>query len=83
MHVKGANTIVFTDNNVVKAAPMSGVAVSLPNRSMLNIFAVLDIELGGRTWITRVPSASNPADNPSRFCGDLLREWLPLVRDTE
>eukprot|EP00971_Amphidinium_carterae_P124197 2460437-Amphidinium_carterae.2 len=50
---------------------------------MLNVLAALDLKLGGRTWITRVPSVSNLADYPSRFCGDLLKEWLPVVRDTE
>eukprot|EP00971_Amphidinium_carterae_P042313 831439-Amphidinium_carterae.1 len=58
IHLKGADTIVFTDNDIVDAALVS--------------------ELGGRTWITRVPSASNPADYPSMFRGDLLKEWLPL-----
>eukprot|EP00971_Amphidinium_carterae_P108002 2138167-Amphidinium_carterae.2 len=71
--LRGADVIVFTDNNVVKSALVSGVAASLANRSMLNVLSMLAVELGGRTWITRALSANNPA----------VRVWTPLVRDTE
>ena len=65
----------FTDSNVVKATLISGVSSSASSRELLWQIADLELDLLGRTWISRVPSESNLADPPSRLRWE---ELLPI-----
>ena len=73
--LSSCDLLIFTDNVSVKEGLVKGTSTNLVSRILLFKIAALEVALGLRVWISRVPSKSNPADGPSR--GDLseLRSW--------
>ena len=80
--LRGSDLMLYTDSNVVKHCLVKGSSSSLASRELLRCLAVVDLEIAGRFWVSRVPTNSNPADLPSRGCWKSLLRWLPGVRDT-
>ena len=79
--LRGSDLMLYTDSNVVKHCLVKGTSSSLASRELLRSLAVIDLEVAGRFWVSRVPTNSNPADSPSRGCWRRLIQWLPGVRD--
>ena len=79
------DVVVFTDNNAVLSALISGRSTNEVVRLVVNKTFMWEDRLGLLLWHERVPSASNVADGPSRglFEGD-LGEVLPetFVKET-
>ena len=79
------DVVVFTDNNAVLSALISGRSSNDVVRLVVNKAFVWEDRLGLLLWHERVPSSSNVADGPSRglFAGD-LGERLPetCVKET-
>lgn len=72
----------FIDNEGVKEAFVAGVTKSAACRKMLVEATMQDARNDSLNWYTRVPSASNIADAPSRLRWDLLGETIDYVRVT-
>ena len=59
--------IHFVDNNSIVDSLIKGISHSNNIRNMLPLFVLQECEKGFSSWISRVPSPSNPADGPSRL----------------
>ena len=73
--LRGLDLLLFTDNVSAKEGLVRGTSKNLASRELLLCISGLLVELGGRTWVSRVPSASNPADAPSRGKTAELGGW--------
>ena len=60
-------TLYFVDNNSALFQSVSGSAKNKHSRVILLNSAKADLKNAGFSWYARVPSASNPADGPSRL----------------
>ena len=65
-HIAGRRVLVFVDNNGVRDTLIKGTTPVPENFSMLALIASVTRSYDLTLWITRVPSASNPSDKPSR-----------------
>ena len=63
----GCNVVIHTDNDGVRDSSISCHTTSANALPILNACLQLEFEAAWNTWITRVPTESNIADNPSRF----------------
>eukprot|EP00971_Amphidinium_carterae_P243204 4829779-Amphidinium_carterae.1 len=77
----GTDLVLYTDNESVKEALVKGHSANVMSRELLYRNAELDLCLGLRVWVSRVPSESNPADDPSRGSGELRLRTPWLVDD--
>jgi hypothetical protein len=59
--------IHFVDNNSIVDSLIKGMSHSNNIRNMLPLFVLQECEKSFSSWISRVPSPSNPADGPSRL----------------
>jgi len=57
----------YVDNDGVTDALIRGFSGTFCLRSMLELYIRQECALGLISWVTRVPSPSNPADGPSRL----------------
>ena len=74
--------VFFIDNDSAKDAPVKGSSPSLHSRNLLWRAAAAGAQLKHYPWYTRVPSASNIADGPSRLDFGLVLQLFPeAVRD--
>ena len=78
-HLCESRAIYFIDNNSSMDACIRGTSGSRPVRELLLCWERIEEKARSWTWFTRVPSQSNPADEPSRACHDLMLE-LGAVR---
>ena len=91
-HIKGKRLVVFTDNSGAQASLIK--CKSTHHHMNLIVMSICSLEesLGLMTWIERVPSISNPADELSRkklleYVGvpttpvDLLERWDACVTE--
>ena len=62
----GRKSILFVDNNAAKEAFVKGTSYNKHYRQMLVSLEQLESKSRSWTWVARVPSHSNPADEPSR-----------------
>ncbi|CAE7258535.1 unnamed protein product [Symbiodinium sp. CCMP2592] len=78
---KGCPVIFFVDNNGVRDITISGHAKASIARRLLEIFLQLEHDASVVPWYARVPSPSNPADEPSRIeCKSLCLLGVHLDR---
>ena len=70
----GARAIFFIDNNSAMDACIKGSSQSAHVRRLLLCWEKLEERARTWTWFSRVPSQSNPADEPSRSCHDLMQQ---------
>ncbi len=63
-------SILFVDNNAAKEAFVKGTSHNPHYREMLLTLEHLESRNGSWTWVARVPSSSNSADEPSRGVQD-------------
>ena len=79
-HVKGSRLFVFVDNEAARA---NLISMSSPVTHHVRLLRALFEIVSHRSlfmWISRVPSASNVADGPSRFVfEDLLSQGFKRV----
>jgi hypothetical protein len=59
--------IVFVDNDSAKEALVRGYSPSIASFNLIISNAELDVDSRCLAWYTRVPTKSNPADDPSRL----------------
>ena len=62
--------ISFVDNEAAKFALISGTSPTPASEGLVHASAAMDAKLGIHQWVGRVPSESNPADDPSRLVFD-------------
>lgn len=65
-YLSNAPCVFFVDNNAARDVAISGTAKTAQARGLLGELLSREDELGIVSWYARVPSASNPADAPSR-----------------
>ena len=63
----GCNVVIHTDSDGVRDSFISCHTTSENAVPILNACLQLEFEAAMNTWITRVPTESNVADDPSRF----------------
>ena len=82
--IRGKLVLLFIDSEPVEAALIKGYSAKEDVCELVGIFWELVLELRCSVYIDRVPTDSNPADNPSR--GDvatgLLCGWITIPSDT-
>ena len=77
---RGRSLIIFCDNESAKSALIAGFTQQPVAVRLLSLLADLDVIDGALPWFERVPTASNPADAPSRCLpSPLLPPFLPPV----
>ena len=64
--VRGRRLLVFIDNNGVRDALIKGSSPLIDLFTMLSLCSLTVSVHSVSPWFTRIPSASNPADDPSR-----------------
>ena len=76
--LRNRSLICFCDNDAAKGALISGYSGQPIAIKILTEIAKEDVAGGVLTWYDRVPTASNPADPPSRLClPEPLPGWKP------
>ena len=82
--IRGKLVLLFIDSEPVEAALIKGYSAKEDVCELVGLFWDLVLELRCSVYIDRVPTDSNPADNPSR--GDvatgLLCGWITIPSDT-
>eukprot|EP00438_Fugacium_kawagutii_P021348 Skav231110 [mRNA] locus=scaffold2605:8230:9288:+ [translate_table: standard] len=63
----GRHVVFYTDNEAAKGALIRGSTDSLLGQFFLDRFVDEELNRQLKVWFARVPTASNPADEPSRF----------------
>ena len=66
-YLKEVNVLTFTDNEAIRAGLIKGYSPTMATYDILNAIGVTDFWADSTQWIARVPSTSNPADEPSRL----------------
>jgi hypothetical protein len=66
-YLQNAQVLLFTDNEVIRAGLIKGHSANLSTYDILNAIGAEDYKADAVQWVARVPSASNPADAPSRM----------------
>lgn len=61
--------LLFVDNNSARGGVVKGRSNSPTMDDLIKAFFSIQVHLPSFWWIERVPSKSNPADEPSRFEG--------------
>ena len=70
------HVIFFLDNESARHALCRGFSPHLGSACILSACALLDARCGIRQWTARVPTACNPADDPSRGrLRECMRRW--------
>ena len=91
-HVRGKRVVVFTDNKSAQSCLIKCKSENLHMNLIMRFICSMEERLGMMTWVERVPSQSNPADELSRkvilwFRGiastrvDLLEMWNKCVAE--
>ena len=62
--------LLFVDNNSVRGGTIKGRSTSPSMDDLVKAFYSIEVHLPSFWWIERVPSKSNPADEPSRLAGE-------------
>jgi hypothetical protein len=65
--LKDRSVLYFIDNSSVQHSLINGYTHTAASRAMLLEIASMDVSCPCRAWYTRVSSAGNPADAPSRL----------------
>ena len=60
----------FVDNEAAREGLVRGRSRSAASAVLLDLFWETEARVGGTSWFSRVPSASNISDPPSRLCFD-------------
>ncbi len=64
---KSRRVLFFVDNDSARHALTAGYSVSTESNRLIQFANKCEAEIQTWTWYTRVPSSSNPADDPSRL----------------
>ena len=62
----GCPTVFYVDNNSARDVAISGCGRSTVANILLDFLLEVEMNSGAFAWYSRVPSPSNPADDPSR-----------------
>ena len=66
-YIANSLVVVFLDNEAARSAYIQGTAATDAGRTLLKQFTAMEAEHNFFPWFGRVPTASNPADPPSRM----------------
>ena len=68
--------LLFVDNNSARGGVVKGRSNSPTMDDLIKAFYSIEVHLPSFWWVERVPSKSNPADEPSRFEGQqAAKQW--------
>eukprot|EP00971_Amphidinium_carterae_P308875 6137710-Amphidinium_carterae.1 len=74
--IRGKRVVYYIDNEGVRMNLIRGSSNSLGCAELLRVFFEEELKLPSLSWYARVPSKSNPADAPSRFRLQELRDSI-------
>ena len=74
--IRGRRLLVFIDNNGVRDARIKGSSPLVDLFTMLSLRSLAVSVNGPSVWFARIPSASNPSDDPSRCEPERMAELL-------
>ena len=66
---EGRRIFIFVDNNAARSAILKGTSRSSSMYTLVQAFYAVETTNPGYWWLERVPSSSNPSDEPSRLEG--------------
>ena len=69
----GVQCVFYLDNDAARAAFIKGNASTLESSIFMDEFVQAELDLQLKSWVSRVPSHSNMADDPSRLMFDTVR----------
>ena len=70
IELSNRRVLLFVDNNSARGAAIKGRSSSLTMDDVVKAFYSIEVHLPSFCWVERVPSKSNPADEPSKFEGE-------------
>ena len=70
----------YIDNEAAKGALINGATSTPCGKQLIQEFVIREMQLQVKVWFSRVPTASNIADKPSRLDTDEL-DALGVFRD--
>ena len=70
--IQGKRCMFFVDHNSAMDALIKGSSSTVVFRELLGVWESMEGVANSWPWIARVPSHSNPADEPSRGCFNLM-----------
>ena len=69
-------SLIFCDNEAAISALVAGYSTDFIAVQILSLITATDVFDGTLSWYERVPTASNPADRPSRMLRPTpLKDW--------
>ena len=74
--IRNSPCLIFVDNNSARDVAISGRARSRPAHELVGALLRTEDSLSVTPWVARVPSSSNPADEPSRKGSTAFNEVL-------
>ena len=80
--VERRGAVVFTDNDGVLGSFIRGHNANDVCAILIEYFGQCEEELENVCWLDRVPSASNPADGPSKLLGSSFIFWWGVARSS-
>ena len=78
--VQNSQCIFYIDNEAAKGALINGATSTPCGKRIIQEFVIREMQLQVKVWFSRVPTASNIADKPSRLDTDEL-DALGVFRD--
>ena len=73
--------LLFVDNNSARGGVLKGRSGSPSMDDLIKAFYAVEVKHPSFWWVERVPSKSNPSDEPSRFEGKAAAEfWRAAYR---
>ena len=74
--------LLFVDNNSARGGVLKGRSSSPTMDDLVKAFYAAEVSSPAFWWVERVPSKSNPADEPSRGMGkEATSHWHAELRD--
>ena len=71
---KGSQVVLYGDNDAARASFIAGRASTQVRELIMSSFVSHELQLQLKTWFSRVPTASNKADGPSRMDCELVEK---------
>ena len=82
MELSNKRVLLFIDNNSARGCILKGRSASPTMDDLVKAFYAAESSYPSFWWVERVPSKSNPADEPSRSLGrEAAESWKATFKD--
>ena len=80
--LKGSQVVLYGDNDAARASFVAGRASTQVGELIMSSFVSHELQLQLKVWFSRVPTASNIADGPSRLDCELVEKLGSTLVET-